>query len=275
MAISSGISRSYPDHVPSYLQQLQQGGGYVNETAIDRDDSTTACPGEPSVVPESQPADHQAATPPSSRPDADMTNVDPNISNPIHEPGRIFTSNQDLQQQFIGESTCSAFGDRILQCLDPSAMTTPLPSDCQYVRNATFCRQMSSIATCKFPDRIRANLLVRVAFRFIGQDYHFFMHQDFLSQLDKMYASTQDRENYSVWVCKFFAILALGEMYSTSLPAAKEARPSTVPGTEYFLTAVGLLQDLFEEPSIEQIETLILFVSCPLCLWGLWHRHGC
>lgn len=48
-------------------------------------------------------------------------------------------------------------------------------------------------------------------------------------------------------------------MYSTSLPAAKEARPSSVPGTGYFLTAVGLLQDLFEEPSIAQIETLLLF----------------
>lgn len=189
-------------------------------------------------------------------------NVDPNISNPIHEDGRIFTVNRDSQQQFVGESTCAAFGDRVLQCLDPQTVTTmPMHAERQYVHNATFSRQLSSVASCNFPDRIRANLLVRVAIRFIGHDYHFFLHQDFLQQLNRAYNSSKNQEHDSGWVCKLFVILALGEMYSTSLPAAKEARPSTVPGTDYFLTAVGLLQDVFEEPSISQIETLLLFVS--------------
>jgi proline utilization trans-activator len=102
-----------------------------------------------------------------------------------------------------------------------------------------------------------------VAIRFIGQDYHMFMQQDLFQHLEKMYGSTQasERENDSVWVCKFFVILALGELYSTTLTAAKEASATTVAGTSYFLTAVELLQDVFEEPSNDQIETLLLFVS--------------
>ncbi|KAK2008585.1 hypothetical protein LZ32DRAFT_631504 [Colletotrichum eremochloae] len=87
------------------------------------------------------------------------------------------------------------------------------------------------------------------------------MQRDFSQRLDKMYASAQgpQGEQDSVWVCKFFAILALGEMYSTSLPSARGSGPSLVAGSDYFFTAVTLLQDLFEEPSIDQIETLLLF----------------
>lgn len=186
--------------------------------------------------------------------------VESDISNPIHEPDRIFTLDEASRQQFVGESTCLAFGDRILQCLNPQFMTTPLHTDRQYVRNPIFARQLSSASSCKLPERIRANLLIRVALRFIGQDYHLFLHDDFLNKVDQAYQPGQSIEQDTVWLCKFYVMLALGELYSTSLPAAKEGLPSSVPGTGHFLTAVGLLQDLFEEPSIDQIETLLLFV---------------
>lgn len=196
--------------------------------------------------------------------DPDMVNsinVDQDISNPFHQPERIFQLDQAAQQQFVGESTCLAFGDRILQCLNSQASITPLPQDRGYVVNPAFARQLGNVEDCKFPERIRANLLVRVALRFIGQDYHFFLHDDFLQKLDKAYNMKQSPQYDPIWTCKFFVVLALGEMYSTSLPAAKETRPTSVPGTGYFLTAVGLLQDLFEEPSIAQIENMLLFVS--------------
>lgn len=225
-----------------------------------RASSDVAPPVDPNLDPETEPD----PAPGFGNVEADMSSrVDSHISNPIHEPERLFALDQASRQQFVGESTCLAFGDRILQCLNPQSTTTPLPAGHQYVRNPIFARQLSSVASCKFPERIRANLLVRVALRFIGQDYHLFLHHDFLNKFDKAYGSRQSPEYDSVWICKLFVILALGEMYSTSLPAAKEARPSSVPGTGYFLTAVGLLQDLFEEPSIAQIETLLLFVSRP------------
>lgn len=193
--------------------------------------------------------------------DPDMVNADSNISNPFREPDRIFQLDQASQQQFVGESTCLAFGDRILQCLNPQPTAAALPQDRDYVSNPVFARQFGTINNCKFPERIRANLLVRVALRFIGQDYHFFLHDDFLQQVERVYDSRQSQQYDSMWTCKFFAVLALGEMYSTSLPAAKESRPTSVPGTGYFLSAVSMLEDLFEEPSIAQIENMLLFVS--------------
>ncbi|KAK7418126.1 hypothetical protein QQX98_004101 [Neonectria punicea] len=231
----------------AYLHRLQNNRDAEGPQA-DHDDSIHVGADEPSMVQESR-ASSQGAPPVDPDPDpdfglnveADMSRVDPHISNPIHEPDRLFALDQASRQQFVGESTCLAFGDRILQCLNPQPTTTPLPASHQYVHNPVFARQLNSVASCKFPERIRANLLVRVALRFIGQDYHLFLHHDFLNKFDEAYGSRQSPEYDSVWI------------------SAKEARPSSVPGTGYFLTAVGLLQDLFEEPSIAQIETLLLF----------------
>lgn len=200
---------------------------------------------------------------PRSLPSRDPSRAPPtdcDIINPLHETPHLFQQDQASQQQhFVGESTCMAFSDRILQCLNTQSTTQPLSED-RHVQNPAFTRRLNSSA-CKLPERIRANLLVRVALRFIGQDYHFFLHQDFLRQLEKTYSYKNDAQQDPIWTCKFFAVLALGELYSPSVPANGQRRVHSVPGTEYFLTAVSLLQDLFEEPSIAQVETMLLFVS--------------
>ncbi|TPX11308.1 uncharacterized protein E0L32_001126 [Thyridium curvatum] len=230
----------------SYLDQLRSGRGDLERGETVRDVAHVNS-AEVSMAPE-------------SRAPSQAPHIDADIRNPIHEPGRIFQLDQASQQQFVGESTCLAFGDRILRCLNPhSATPTPLHLDQQYVQSPVFARQQHDVTGCKLPERIRANLLVRVALRFIGQDYHFFLHHDFLQQLERAYDSRETPQYDSVWACKFFAVLALGEMYSTSIPAVKSDRHCSVPGTDYFLTAVGLLQDLFEEPSVAQIEVLLLF----------------
>ncbi|KAL1861096.1 hypothetical protein Plec18170_001611 [Paecilomyces lecythidis] len=251
-----GTLCQYPSRVrrvtvsASYLNELQNNHRAQDDVQVD-EASIDVNVDEPSVEQESQ------APSPAPPIDPSLNNGDTDIGNPIHEPERIFQLDQASQQHFVGESTCLAFGDRILQCLNPQP-PAPVPPDHQYVRNPAFARQLTTVAGCKFPERIRANLLVRVALRFIGQDYHFFLHQDFLQKLDKAYDTRQPQEPDAVWACQFFAVLALGETYSTASPG-KPKRVQTVPGTGYFLTAVGLLQDLFEEPSVAQIETLLLF----------------
>ncbi|RDW93937.1 fungal specific transcription factor domain-containing protein [Aspergillus mulundensis] len=184
------------------------------------------------------------------------------LSNPIHEPQRLFQLDHGAQPQFVGESTCMAFSDRILQCLLPRSTPTP-PPERRYVRNPAFARQSQSVAGCKLPERIRTYLLVRVALRFIGQDYHFFLHSDFLQQLEEAYRLGEQFQWDSTWACKLFVVLALGELYSCSTTPARgdvqvDASDFPVPGTGYFLVAIGLLQDLFEEPSLAQIEIMLL-----------------
>jgi proline utilization trans-activator len=187
--------------------------------------------------------------------------ADCEISNPYHEPRNLFHVDQTQRQQFIGESTCLAFSDRMLQYLSPNSAPSSMSPEHQYIQNRMFERQLSDISSCKIPERIRATLLIRVALRFIGHDYHFFLHHDFLQQLDRAYSSKDSQLWNSNWACKFFVVLALGELYSTSMPTASHGKGPAVPGTDYFLTAVSLLQDLFEQPSISQVEVMLLFVS--------------
>lgn len=187
------------------------------------------------------------------------------IRNPLHERESLFQLDQSSKQHFIGESTCTAFGDRMLQCLHPSSVSSTVRPDSRYIQHPTFARQLGDLGACRLPARIRANLLVRVAMRFIGQDYHFFLQSDFLQQLEKVYSLRDIREVDPVWACKFFAVLALGELYSTTAPNVPPSysQDHSVPGTDYFLTAVSLLRDEFEEPSTSQVENMLLFVSAP------------
>lgn len=185
------------------------------------------------------------------------------ICEPLHEPQDLFRLDQVSLEQVVSDSTCTAFSDRLLQCLQPQSRAAYILPENQYVQNAAFARQMSDTSTFKLPDRIRATLLVRVTMRFIGQDYHFFSYNDFLQQLEKAYSSTDSQRYDATWACKFFAVLALGELYSTATPASGHVGNRSVPGTDYFVTAVKLLQDRFEEPTTAQIETMLLFVSRP------------
>lgn len=64
----------------------------------------------------------------------------------------------------------------------------------------------------------------------------------------------------SLWLCKFYALMALGEIYTHRRGVGDNNR---VPGTNYYVRAVGLLQenqDYYEEPSLMQVEVLTLLV---------------
>ena len=204
---------------------------------------------------------HSDSPQPTAAPIRQDPQEDQEVINPLHEP---YFLDQASQQQFTGESTCLAFCDRFLQCLRPQS-TPSIQVERQYANNPEFSRQIQSSASCKLPDRISATLLVRVALRTIGRDYHLFMHHEFLQQLDIAYSSKDNHAYDDLWACKFFVVLALGELYSTAavLPISQGNDSPIVPGTNYFLIAVNLLQDLFEEPCTAQIEIMLLFASHP------------
>ncbi|SCO78579.1 uncharacterized protein FRV6_02792 [Fusarium oxysporum] len=148
----------------------------------------------------------------------------------------------------FGDSTCVTFSQQMLQCLSLQPIE-PSSEDYPFYRNPAFARQEKSTAACRLPDRIRARLLVRVFMRFIGHDYHFFLESDFLRQLNSAYDLNATASYDAVWACKFFVVLALGELYSTSVIPSGESVPHRVPGVDYFVTASNLLQDLYEDPT--------------------------
>ena len=189
-----------------------------------------------------------------SQPTTQFPDID--VSNPILEtPNGFLGARSSSQPIFIGEASCVAFGDTLLQCVDKDADQPSWPPP-TYFQHDIFNRLLRANVT--LPDRIQSRLLVEVAIRFIGFDYHLVLKKSFFDTLDR--TCTGEISNNLAWTCKFYVLLALGEMYSNR----KRRTPDQhVPGTDYFLQAVGLLEDLYENPSVEQVEVMILFVSGP------------
>lgn len=68
-----------------------------------------------------------------------------------------------------------------------------------------------------------------------------------------------------LWRCKFFALMAVGEIYAHRRGVGDVI---SVPGIDYYEKAVHLMQedqDYCEEPSLMQVEVLTLLVRD--CLW--------
>lgn len=161
---------------------------------------------------------------------------------------------------FIGEASCAAFSNRLLQCLDD----TYTPSTAGFSNFHRFIPRRLSMANPAddFPERMHAKLLLNVARRFIGNYHPLFLEVSFMRELDAVYRN--ELTPSPLWLCKFFALMALGEIYTNRRGTDDNA---IVPGTRYYERSVQMLQeyDLYEEPSLMHIEALTLLVRflCP------------
>ncbi|KAK7209495.1 hypothetical protein V2G26_016673 [Clonostachys chloroleuca] len=98
-------------------------------------------------------------------------------------------------------------------------------------------------------------LLIETAERFVGNEYHMFLRKTFLHQFDQVYKPGTSKD--PVWLCGLFAILALGELYS-NIPMCTHHSQADIPGIGFFLRALDLFEDLYEEPTVSYIETVLL-----------------
>ncbi|THX92441.1 hypothetical protein D6D08_02546 [Aureobasidium pullulans] len=151
------------------------------------------------------------------------------------------SSEHERQISFEASTVCTSFGDELLSCFAHEEIRPDGTPAREYARDDCFNRLCGR--EYQLPNRVQANLLVRVASRYI-------LYRD---------ASIGERSNDPVWICKFFVVLALGELYTNQSQDRNKETKNSIPRTNYFLTAIGLLQDLYEEPSVQQIENLLLF----------------
>lgn len=193
----------------------------------------------PDAVPQSPPANREEV----------HTGPDPHVPNPL-----LDTHHFPDNTSFTGEGACTAFADRLLQCVDQSGSSTSSSTIPGHVSHPTFARLHNH--EFQLPNRIQASLLIRRVDRFIGNNYMLFLKKTFFEQFDRAY-NTSDQPDV-LWACQLFALLALGELYSNyNMPRDS----STVPGTAFFIQAVSLLQDTYEVPSLEQVQILLLLVG--------------
>lgn len=167
---------------------------------------------------------------------------------PVHE--------RSSEPGFIGEASCAAFSNRLLSCLDSTC--EPLTAGLSNYHRLDQLGQDPEDLGPAFPERMHVKLLLNVARRFIGNYHPLFLEVSFMKEIDAVYRG--DMSPSTLWLCKFYALMALGEIYTHRRGVGDNNR---VPGTNYFIRAVNLLQrdqDAYEEPSLIQVEVLTLLV---------------
>jgi proline utilization trans-activator len=167
---------------------------------------------------------------------------------PLHE--------RSSEPGFIGEASCAAFSNRLLSCLDSKCL--PLTAGLSNYHRLDDYEHTSADQNADFPERMHVKLLLNVARRFIGNYHPLFLEVSFMREIDAVYR--RDVVPSTLWLCKFYALMALGEIYTHRRGVGDNNR---VPGTNYYVRAVNLLQkdqDAYEEPSLMQVEVLTLLV---------------
>ncbi|TVY36614.1 putative transcriptional regulatory protein [Lachnellula subtilissima] len=222
-ALKRGASETSPDNVPNVLH-------------------------EQSLVPPEAPRPRKrTAAAASLTPDA-------NIPSPLEQSSVVEEERESLpdeasiQPTYVGEAACTTFGGRLRQFL-VGEDSPVVPRRPKYYKHSRMLR--ASRTDCQLPNRSDAQLLVRVVLRFIGADYHLLRRRSFLERLDETYRL--DVLNDPIWLCRLFTVFALGEIYTV-----RSSKPKGVPGISFFLKALEYFQDLYEEPTVEYIETLVL-----------------
>ncbi|EFX06169.1 c6 zinc finger domain containing protein [Grosmannia clavigera kw1407] len=118
------------------------------------------------------------------------------------------------------------------------------------------------------PSQSYATLLAQVVLKFVGQDYHLVRKRSFLEKVDQVYArSARSGVSYDGtpsaappdrrFLCRMFITFALGELYLRKSAVTTDGQQA-IPGTHFYLQAVELFEEHYEDPDIEYIETLLL-----------------
>lgn len=178
--------------------------------------------------------------------------MSPGVQNfAIDNPSTVLDE-MSIQPTYVGEAACTTFGGRLRQFLIGDD-TPAHPRRPKYYKHPRMLR--TTCMDCSLPNRSDAYLLVRVVLRFVGPDYHLIRKKSFLERLDETYRLNVLDD--PIWLCRLFTVFALGEIYTVR---SSKPKGTTVPGTAFFLKALDYFQDLYEEPTVEYIETLVLLV---------------
>ncbi|KAJ5767100.1 uncharacterized protein N7511_004716 [Penicillium nucicola] len=152
---------------------------------------------------------------------------------------------------YISEATCTAFATRLCQFFQNTKTPMPHFPRSHYTDESTITSLLNEWTG--WPSLVCAQLLVKTALGHIMSSFHFVLKKDTMDMLQNVY-QTQNFENESI-KCKFFALFAIGQVYSTVNGSFDEPH---VPGLDYFAKALSLVQVIPERPTMIHIESLLL-----------------
>lgn len=154
---------------------------------------------------------------------------------------------------YIAEAACSAFATRFRQSLNNSRYISHAPR-VHYIGDEQLSALLDS--QISWPTKTHAQLCIKVAIAHVNRGFHVVMQGTILSKLNQAYEKRESMRSEDI--CIFFALFALGEVYSTR---TRDSAAGQFPGLSYFMHACKLLQVLPERGSLEYVEALVLLVS--------------
>jgi proline utilization trans-activator len=192
---------------------------------------------------------------PQAIPENGSTSGEQNLQNPLVADRPKLFEGESSTSVYVGSTACIAFASKIRAHYNEPSQ----PLHRHYYNHVSLSRLSTASLSnmwLNLPDQGYATLLVHVVFRFIGADYYFFLKKSFLEQLDATYRDPLAAD--PVWLSKMFTVLALGELYSTAMsPMSSNGK---TPGMQFFQQALSVFQDLYEDPTVDYIEALLLIV---------------
>ncbi|KAI9148029.1 LOW QUALITY PROTEIN: putative transcriptional regulatory protein [Paramyrothecium foliicola] len=172
--------------------------------------------------------------------------------NPLMEDGPWFahmkTSGTPI---WIGEASDAAFATRFRQTM---AVTDDFANHIPRTHYATedLLLKMAK-STPQWPSLSRARLLVGAAMRSLCRCYHIVRKSEVLALLERLDHNRSNPKEAS-YVCKMWAIFAIGELYTTKIGSLDD----DFPGLAYFAHANNMLRVIGERPQLDSVETMLL-----------------
>ena len=176
----------------------------------------------------------------------------PPVQNPLlGERAWFYPYDPSAPPIYMGDAACTAFATRLRQFLTGDPNTAHVART-QYTPESSLLE-----GATQWPGLAQARLLVRIAFNQLSRVYHLFLRKSTIEHLESLYRTPYLRDDPAV-MCKFFSLFALGEVYSSRANSSPTGR---VPGTKYYVRAMGLIPILPERPGVIHVESLLLLVS--------------
>ncbi|KAJ5782065.1 hypothetical protein N7457_003839 [Penicillium paradoxum] len=183
--------------------------------------------------------------------DVPEVDADTHVQNPmLGERAWFLPYDPSLPPIHVCEAACPAFATRLRKVLTKSEATSHMPRT-QYTPEATLMKMRNP--TVEWPSLPRARLLLQIVFSQVTRVYHLVLRKSTSDQLEDIYRKNNFED--SVLKCKFFALFALGEVYSARSPPGLECN---VPGVGYYVNALTMIPILPERPSLAHIESILL-----------------
>ncbi|KAJ5109657.1 hypothetical protein N7532_002302 [Penicillium argentinense] len=189
---------------------------------------------------------------------------DAHVQNPmLSERGWFQPYDHSAPPVHIGEAACTAFATRLRQVLTQSKATSHMPRT-QYTPEATLYKIRDP--DLEWPGLPQARLLVQIVINQVSRVYHLFLRKATIQELEDVYA--RGHFDDPVLKMKFFALFALGEVYSARSHSSLEGG---IPGAKFYVNAMTLIPILPERPSLTHVEALLLL---SLYCYFLNRRHS-